>query len=69
LRALVLGRVNRAYLSMSSGSGSRSAGESGFVCLVRDRESGCSFRVWDGSSGQGLGGALMEEDLDFLSVL
>jgi hypothetical protein len=66
---LVLGRVSRAYWSMSSGSGSGSAGESGFICLVRDRKSGCWFRVWDCNSRQGLDGALMEEDLYFLSVL
>jgi hypothetical protein len=66
---LVLGSVSRAYWSMSSGSGSGSAGESGFICLVRDRKSGCSFRIWDCNSRQGLDGALLEEDLDFLSVL
>ncbi|KAL3444686.1 hypothetical protein BJX65DRAFT_310685 [Aspergillus insuetus] len=68
LRVLVLGRVNRAYWNMS-GPGSGSAGGSEAICLVRDRESGCSFRVCGSNSGQGPDKALMEEDLDFLSVL
>ncbi|KAL3482609.1 hypothetical protein BJX62DRAFT_245728 [Aspergillus germanicus] len=69
LRALVLGRVSRAYWSMSSGCGSGPAVGSGFIYLVRDCESGCLFRVCGSNSGQGPDKALMEEDLDFLSVV